>query len=227
MVLAAGRGERMRPLTDRIPKALLRAGGKPLIEWQIEKLAGAGFTKIVVNHAHLGNQIEAALGDGHRWNIEIVYSAEAHPLETAGGIAQALSLLGATAFAVVNADVFSAYDMRRLARRIDTLASDPGSRAHLVLVNNPAHNPLGDFAIQGERVVVDSGPKLTYSGLGAYRQELFAGIVPGARQALAPLLRAEIVQSRVSGEHFDGLWLDVGTPERLAALDRLISGGRT
>ncbi|MGH8678652.1 MAG: N-acetylmuramate alpha-1-phosphate uridylyltransferase MurU [Burkholderiales bacterium] len=226
MVLAAGRGERMRPLTDRTPKALLAAGGKPLIFWQLEKLSAAGFTKVVVNHAHLGDMIESAVGDGRRWNIDIAFAAEAQPLETAGGIANALPLLGTETFAVVNADVYCEFDMHQLARRIDMLASDPLHRAHLILVDNPAHHPHGDFGLDGDRVVADAASKFTFSGLGVYRREIFANVVPGAKQALGPLLSTEMANSRVSGEYYGGLWLDVGTPQRLAFLDRLLSGAR-
>ncbi|MBI2293416.1 MAG: nucleotidyltransferase family protein [Betaproteobacteria bacterium] len=218
MILAAGRGERMRPLTDRVPKPLLEAGGKPLIVWHIEKLAAAGFTQVVINHAHLGALIEHALGDGGRFGIPIVYSREAAALGTAGGIAHALPLLGAASFAAVNADVFSAYDYVQLARAVTGLAP-PGRLAHLVLVDNPGHHPGGDFALRGGEVVRE-GARFTFSGIAAYRPELFAGIARGATAPLAPLLRLHIAARRVSGEHYPGRWRDIGTPERLAALER-------
>lgn len=218
MILAAGRGERMRPLTDHVPKPLLQAGGRPLIEWQIARLVRAGFTELAVNHAHLGVQIEAALGDGARLGARIRYSPEAVALDTAGGIANALPLLGDAPFAVVNGDVYCEYDFRGLAEAARQLATDPGADAHLVLVNNPAHNPGGDFALREGRLV-EGGARLTFSGLGVYRPALFHGITAGSRAALAPLVRAALAHGRVSGEHYAGYWLDVGTPERLAALD--------
>lgn len=207
----------MRPLTDRVPKPLLEAGGKPLIVWHIEKLAAAGFTQVVINHAHLGELIEHALGDGSRFGIPIAYSREAEALETAGGIAHALPLLGTSPFAAVNADVFSAYDYVQLARSVDCLAP-PERLAHLILVDNPGHHPGGDFALRRERVVRD-GARLTFSGIAAYHPELFAGIARGAKAQLAPLLRRVIAARRVSGEHYRGRWRDIGTPERLAGLE--------
>lgn len=218
IILAAGRGERMRPLTDRVPKPLLEAGGKPLIVWHLEKLAAAGFTQAVINHAHLGALIERTLGDGSRFGIAIAYSREAAALETAGGIAQALPLLGTAPFAAVNADVFSAYDYAELARTVACLAS-PERLAHLVLVDNPGHHPQGDFALRGGQVVRD-GARLTFSGIAAYHPELFAGIARGSKAPLAPLLRGRIEARCVSGEHYRGRWCDIGTPERLAALER-------
>lgn len=217
IILAAGRGERMRPLTEKIPKSLLEVGGKPLIVSHIEKLAAAGFTQIVINHAHLGAQIEARLGAGARYGVNIVYSREAQALETAGGIANALPLLDSASFAAVNADVFSDYDYAELAAAVQRLAS-PGGVAHLVLVDNPDHNPDGDFALCGRQVALD-GPRLTFSGIAAYRGEMFAAIARGHSAPLAPLLRGQIALQRVSGEHYRGRWRDVGTPERLAALN--------
>lgn len=218
MILAAGRGERMRPLTDRVPKPLLPAGGRALIEWQIARLVRAGFTELAINHAHLGAQIEAALGDGGRLGARIRYSPEAVALDTAGGIATALPLLGDAPFAVVNGDVYCEYDFAGLAAGARKLVAHPGVDAHLVLVDNPAHNPGGDFALRHGRLVED-GVRLTFSGLGVYRPALFQDIAPGSRAALAPLLRAAMARGRVSAEHFPGYWLDVGTPQRLAALD--------
>ena len=217
MILAAGRGERMRPLTDRVPKPLLPAGGKPLIEWQIARLVRAGFTELAINHAHLGAQIEAALGDGARFGARIRYSPEAVALDTAGGIATALPLLGDAPFAVVNGDVYCEYDFAGLAAAARRLSADPAVDSHLVLVENPAHNPGGDFALRDGRLV-EAGARLTFSGLGVYRPALFQGITAGSRAALAPLLRAALARGRVSAEHFAGYWLDVGTPQRLAEL---------
>ncbi len=221
MILAAGRGERMRPLTDATPKPLLKAGGKPLIEWHIERLAQAGFRELVINHAHLGTQIEAALGDGSRYGVSLRYSPEAEALETAGGIAQALPLLGDRPFVVVNGDIFCDYDFARLRPRLEHLAAAGPSAlmAHLVLVDNPPHYPGGDFALAQGQVAAAGRHLLTFSGIGVYRPELFAGIAPGEKAKLAPLLRQQIAAGRVSGEHFPGYWLDVGTPQRLDELD--------
>jgi MurNAc alpha-1-phosphate uridylyltransferase len=225
MILAAGRGERMRPLTDHTPKPLLEAGGKALIARHLEKLAQAGFSTVVINHAHLGQKIESAVGDGARWGIRVRYSPESQALETAGGIRNALDLIGAPAFAVVNGDVYSEFDYARLAAAARSLSAE-GALAHLILVDNPPHHTGGDFRLEGARVLDGDGAKLTFSGLGAYRAELFAPLARGAKQALAPLLREQIARGRVSGEHFHGHWTDVGTPQRLAELDaRLGAGG--
>ena len=223
MILAAGRGERMRPLTDHTPKPLLEAGGKALIFRHLEKLAAAGFAHVVVNHAHLGAKIEAAVGDGSRWGLRVRYSPETQALETAGGIRQALPLIANPVFAVVNGDVFSDYDYAQLAAAAGGLASS-GMQAHLVLIDNPAHNPRGDFALEQGRVGNAGHPMLTFSGLGAYRAELFEPLTAGAKHALAPLLREQIAQGRVSGERYAGPWTDVGTPERLAELDARLRG---
>ncbi|HEX6828194.1 MAG TPA: nucleotidyltransferase family protein [Burkholderiales bacterium] len=220
MLLAAGRGERMRPLTDSVPKPLLEAGGHALIEWQLLRLSRAGFGDIVVNHAHLGALIEERLGDGARFGLRIRYSAEGEALETAGGIARALPLLGAAPFLVVNADIYCEFDFAGLVPALEKLARDAGGDlSHLVLVDNPQHHPGGDFGLAGDRVV-EQEPRLTFSGIGCYRPELFAGVPSGARAKLAPLLREAVATGRAGGERFAGRWLDVGTPERLAALDR-------
>jgi N-acetyl-alpha-D-muramate 1-phosphate uridylyltransferase len=219
MILAAGRGERMRPLTDAMPKPLLEAGGKPLIVWLIEALVRAGLRDIVINISHLGERIERALVDGRRWDARIQYSREPQALETAGGIAQALPLLGAAAFLVVNGDIYTDYDFRRL------LAAAPArgeALAHLVLVDNPPHHPGGDFALEHGRVAHDGARRHTFSGIGVYDPALFAGVAAGARCQLASLLRPQLAAGRVSGEHYAGRWLDVGTAERLAALDHLL-----
>jgi MurNAc alpha-1-phosphate uridylyltransferase len=217
MLLAAGRGERMRPLTDRTPKPLLEVGGKALIVWHIENLVRAGIREIVINHAHLGAQIEKALGDGSRFGAHIQYSPEAHALETAGGIANALPLLGNEPFAVINGDIFCDYDFAYLRERAAGLKVN-GDAAHLVLANNPVQHPNGDFGLQQQRVT-DNTPKLTFCGIGLYQPALFSGIARGTKAPLAPLLRAQIAFGKVSGEHHQGLWMDVGTPQRLAELD--------
>jgi MurNAc alpha-1-phosphate uridylyltransferase len=226
MILAAGRGERMRPLTDRTPKPLLPVGGKPLIAWHLERLAAAGLRDVVINHAHLGHQIEHALGDGSRWGLAIRYSPEPEgALETAGGIANALPLLDSDdPFLVVNGDIFCDWDVARAAN-----ALRPGDLAHLVLVPNPPHHPHGDFCLQVGRVDAECAPRaaadaqvLTFSGIGIYRPQVFAGIQRGQKAKLAPLLRTAMAQNQVSGELHAGCWIDVGTPQRLDELDRQI-----
>ncbi len=268
MILAAGRGERMRPLTDHTPKPLLAAGGKPLIVHHLERLARAGFRDLVINHAHLGERIAAALGDGSRWGVRIAYSPEGTALETGGGIFRALPLLGPEPFLVVNGDVWTDLDFA-------PLALPAGRLAHLILVDNPPHHPRGDFRLarglvraepplvtqpqhadgrpasppppglteaplhrQGHRgppatspaahdgglahdLQLESGRRLTFSGIGIYHPDLFRDCQPGAFP-LAPLLRAAMAQARVTGEHYSGLWLDIGTPQRLADLDALL-----
>jgi MurNAc alpha-1-phosphate uridylyltransferase len=229
MILAAGRGERMRPLTDHTPKPLLQAGGKPLVVWHIERLVRAGITELVINHAHLGAQIEQALGDGRQFGATIRYSDEGTALETAGGIAFALHLLGDEPFAVVNGDIYCDYDFAYLPARAAKLANS-ADMAHLVLVNNPEHNPRGDFLLQDSRIITGAEPAsctlypvtriLTFSGIGLYRPSLFAGIPRGSKAPLAPLLREQIALGKVSGEHHRGVWVDVGTPQRLDELDK-------
>jgi len=216
MILAAGRGERMRPLTDRTPKPLLRAGGKSLIEHQIERLRATGFTDLVINHAHLGAQIETALGDGSRYGVSIRYSAEGdgRALETGGGIHRALPLLEPGPFLVVNGDVWSDIDY-------GTLALAQHDLAQIVLVGNPPHHPDGDFALAGDRVRTDATPRLTFAGVGLYRPELFTGCQPGAFP-LGPLLKRAMAAGQCGGTHHRGVWLDIGTPERLQTLDRML-----
>ena len=215
MILAAGRGERMRPLTDCTPKPLLPAAGKPLIVWHLERLAKAGIRDIVINHAHLGEQIEALLDDGSAWGISIRYSPEpSGALETAGGIAQALPLLGDDFFIVVNGDIYCEFDFGTLP----VLADD--DLAHLVLVPNPPQHPAGDYVLEGNRVVPQGPARLTFAGIGLYRPALFAGLERGKPAKLALLLRQAMAQGKVSGECFTGRWADVGTPERLTELDR-------
>ena len=221
MILAAGRGERLRPLTDTTPKPLLRAGGKALIVWHLQRLAAAGWREVVINHAHLGEQIEAALGDGRALGLTIAYSPEpAGALETAGGIAAALPLLGAEPFLAVNGDIWCDWDFapaRRLALRHEQ------RRAHLVLVDNPPHHPAGDFRLAGETVLAadrGSGDTLTYAGIGVFWPEFFATVPAGAVMKLRPLLDDGIRQGVITGERHGGRWVDVGTCERLAELDR-------
>jgi len=220
MILAAGRGERMRPLTDRCPKPLLAAGGKPLIAWHIERLAAAGITELVINHAHLGQMIEDTLGDGSAFGVRIRYSPEGSALETAGGIARALPLLGEAPFIVINGDVFADADLAALAHAATRLEAG-GPLAHLLLVPNPAHHPAGDFGLLPDGHVCDDGrgERLTFAGLGAYHPALFAGLAPDQPAKLAPLLRAAMASGHVTGSRHDGRWVDVGTPQRLAELD--------
>jgi MurNAc alpha-1-phosphate uridylyltransferase len=217
MILAAGRGERMRPLTDHTPKPLLKAAGRSLIEYHIGHLVAAGITELVINHAHLGDQIEAALGDGRRYGVTIRYSVEATALETAGGIFNALPLLGDEPFVVVNGDVWSDYPFAQLPAAITGLA-------HLVLVDNPPQHPKGDFALTGDRVVAEGEDKLTFSGISILSPQLFAGCTPGAFP-LAPLLRQAMARGLVSGEHYRGRWFDIGTPQRLQQLDEALRRG--
>ncbi|HLB16044.1 MAG TPA: nucleotidyltransferase family protein [Burkholderiales bacterium] len=221
MLLAAGRGERMRPLTDATPKALLPAGGKPVVAWLLERLAATGFEELVLNHAQLGWMIEAALGDGARFGVRIRYSHEPEALETAGGIANAMPLLGEAPFLAVNADLHTDFPFARLRAVLNDDAL-----AHLVLVDNPSHHPGGDFALSDGRVANAGAPMLTFSGIGVYRPALFAAVARGTRAPLAPLLREAAARGRVTGELFRGRWLDIGTPERLAALDAELKAGR-
>ena len=223
MILAAGRGERMRPLTDHTPKPLLSAGGKPLIVWHLERLAACGFKEIVINHAHLGEQIESALGNGQAFGLAIVYSPEPPgALETAGGIAQALPLLGADPFLVVNGDIWCDWDFKRAQQ----IALKP-AHAHLLLVDNPAHHASGDFCLAGESVEYAqeslnsaATAALTYAGIGVFSPAFFAAVNKGSVLKLRPLLDAAIAQKRLSGEYHAGAWSDIGTPERLMELDQ-------
>lgn len=216
MILAAGRGERMRPLTDHQPKPLLPVAGKPLIVWHLERLARAGFQEVVINHAWLGAQIEAALGDGSAFGLSIRYSAEATALETAGGIARALPFLGPEHFLVINGDVWCDWDPAQAPALAATLSAD---QAWLLLVDNPPQHPKGDFLLEQGQVRDAEGPRLTFSGIGIYHPGMFSALPPDAPAPLAPLLRAAMAQNRVHGARHDGRWIDVGTPERLAALD--------
>ena len=209
MILAAGRGERLRPLTDTVPKSLLEVKGKQLIVHHLEALCEAGITEIVINLSWLGNQIRDRLGDGADFNLAIEYSDESEALETAGGILKALPLLGER-FIVVNADIFTDYDFTRLKQ--------PRSKAHLVLVENPKHNPAGDFSLVKSLVGIDGPSRYTFSGIAQDHSSFFDGLVPG-KQALAPLLRAAAKQQQVTGELFNGNWTDIGTRERLQTLN--------
>ena len=217
MILAAGRGERMRPLTDNLPKPLLKVAGKMLIEYHLEKLKSAQITDVVINHAWLGEKIEQALGDGSRYGLNIHYSPEAEALETAGGIINALPLLRGVndetdAFIVINGDIYCDYDISILPPSLSGLA-------HLVLVNNPPHNSQGDFVLTNTGVVEQEGEnKQTFSGIGVYHPDLFKNY-PQGKQALAPILRKAMDQQQVSGELYQGIWHDIGTPERLNELD--------
>jgi MurNAc alpha-1-phosphate uridylyltransferase len=224
MILAAGRGERMRPLTERVPKALLPAGGRPLIGHLIERLARSGFTELVVNVSHLGALIERELADGARYGARIVYSREVEPLETGGGIAYALPLLGEGPFLVVNSDIFCDFDFGRLAAPAARLASGAGL-AHLVLVDNPPHHPAGDFALASGKVSNNGPVRLTFSGIGVYAPALFAKVTHGARCQLVTLLGPAMARGLVTAEHHRGTWLDIGTPQRLAALERALAAG--
>lgn len=223
MILAAGRGERMRPLTDHTPKPLLPVGGKPLIVWHIERLRAAGFTELVINHAHLGHRLEDALGDGSAFGVRIAWSPEATALETAGGIRHALPLLGEEPFVVINGDVFCDADFAALRTAAESLRAE-GPLAHLLLVDNPAHHTEGDFRLAADgHIHADGNPRLTFAGLGAYHPALFAGLADDTPARLAPLLREAMATNKVRGQHHTGHWLDVGTPQRLADLERMLA----
>ena len=222
MILAAGRGERMRPLTDTLPKPLIPVAGKPLIQWHIEKLAAAGIKEIVINHAWLGALIEQTLGDGHQWGVHIRYSAEKVALETAGGIATALPLLGTDPFVVMNGDIWCDWEP---AQALDIASSlrCTAQQAWLLLVPNPAHHPHGDFGLLPTGCVTDDTmPKFTFSGIGVYQPSLFAHTPAKQPAKLAPLLRDAIVRTLVSGTLHQGVWIDVGTPERLNTLECIL-----
>ena len=225
LIFAAGKGERMRPLTESTPKPLLAVGGKPLIEWHLEKLAAAGIAEVVINIAWLADRFEPALGDGSRWGLRLHYSYEgAEPLETGGGMLQALRWLGDEPFLAVNGDIWCDHDFASLPKQ-------PPGLVHLVMVDNPVQHPGGDFALDDQgRLHSEGESRLTFAGIGVYRRELldgWRGIVgdaPGANETpprfkLAPLLRAAMRSGRATGEHHRGRWTDVGTPERLTQLD--------
>ena len=217
MILAAGRGERLRPLTDRMPKALAEAGGKTLIAWQLGRLAAAGFREVVINLAWLGERIEAHLGNGSAFGVSIAYSREPQPLESAGGIAYARVLLGSAPFALVNADVYCDFNLSALrARALE------GDLAHLVLAPNPPHHAAGDFSLEAGKAGNAPAPRYTYTGIALVDPALVAPVHAGDKAQLAPLLRAASDAGRLSGELHRGLWRDAGTAERLAELDALL-----
>ena len=227
MILAAGRGERLRPLTDVTPKPLLAVGGKPLIVWQVERLVGGGFTELVINHAWLGKQIEAALGDGSRFGARIVYSREREALETAGGVVAALQLLTRDAidepFAVVSADIYTDFDYARLAAPVAALrASYPRVAAHLVLTDNPPHHPHGDMALV-DGFVARRGVLLNYANIGVFHPRVFDGLLSGEKLKLFPWAYRLVDERRVSGETFRGVWENIGARAQLDALDRRLN----
>ena len=210
MILAAGRGERMRPLTDQIPKPLLEVAGKPLIVWHLEKLAKANFEEVIINHAYLGEMIEAYVGDGSRWNLKITYSREGSPLETAGGIKKALSLIGDQPFLVVNADIYTDFNFATIKNR-----NLNDCKGHLVMVKNPKQHPDGDFFLQNNQIELEGKKRLTFSGIAIYQPKIFEDINIEPVAKLAPILKKLIDAKCISGEVYQGLWFDIGTPERL------------
>ncbi len=217
MLLAAGRGERLRPLTDTVPKALVEVGGKPLVAWHLERLAAAGAQDVVINVSHLGDRIVERIGDGGRFGLRVAYSREAERLETAGGIAQALHLLGREPFVLVNADIYCEYDLAHL------FGMALGARlAHLVLVPNPAHRARGDFGLVADEIKSNAGPRYTYAGIAVVSPRLVESVKPGEKAPLAPLLYAAADRGLMTGELYRGLWQDVGTRERLAELESLL-----
>jgi MurNAc alpha-1-phosphate uridylyltransferase len=223
MILAAGRGERMRPLSDTRPKPLLEAGGKALLRWQIEALARAGFRDIVVNVAHLPDQFFAAFGDGAALGVNLAWSVEPEALETAGGIATATPLLPPGPVLIVSGDIHTGYDYASLMPRavaMAELATTP--RVHLVMVRNPEYHPRGDFALTDGRIGAQGAARETYANIGLYDSALFRELPRGVKLKLLPYLERWIASGRVSGEHFDGAWTNVGTPQDLAALDRTL-----
>ncbi len=221
MILAAGRGERMRPLSDATPKPLLEAGGKALIVWQIEALERAGFRDIVINAAHLAGQLVATLGSGAALGVRLSWSFEPEALEAAGGIATALPLLPAGPALVVSGDLWTEFDYAMLRPCAEAMAGDPAAaRAHLVMVSNPTYHPRGDFALIGSAVALEGAPRLTFGNIAVYDTALFRELPRGTKLKLLPYLQRWIAEGRVSGARFDGRWANVGTPDDLAALDR-------
>ena len=224
VILSAGRGERMRPLTDTVPKPLLPVGGKAIIAWQVERLAAGGFVDVVVNHSHLGDRIEEALGDGSRYGVRIAYSHEPSALETAGGIAQALHLLGDEPFAAVSGDIYTEFDYGTLRTRLQAIAAAPGrTAAHFVLVDNPPFHAKGDDMGVADGRVSRAAPRLTYGNIAVFHPALFADVTPGTRLKLFPWLYRFVDEGRVSGERFTGVWENIGTPQQLEDLDRRLS----
>jgi len=220
MILAAGRGERMRPLTDHTPKPLLQVGGKPLIEWHIERLADAGVTQLVINHAYLGDQIERALGNGSQWGVSIQYSREQEALETAGGVAAAMHLLGDSPFLLVSADIYAQCDYAHLLDKMNLLEQQDW--AYIWMVDNPPWHPAGDFALRYQHIVLQGEPRMTYANLGIYRPEFFATVEPGTKMPMLPLFQSAISQNKVKGGRYIGLWENVGNPQQLATLDAML-----
>lgn len=225
MLLAAGRGERLRPLTDAVPKALVEAGGKPLIVWHLERLARAGFAEAVINVSHLGARIVERVGDGARFGMRLHYSRERERLETAGGIANALELLGREPFLLVNADIYCECDFARL-RSIDLGGRGAPLLAHLVLVPNPPHRPAGDFSLARGRIGDDPAPRYTYAGIAVMNPSLVDPVKAGEKAPLAPLLYDAAARGLLGGELYEGLWQDVGTVERLAELEKFLRENR-
>ncbi|MEP7327611.1 MAG: N-acetylmuramate alpha-1-phosphate uridylyltransferase MurU [Betaproteobacteria bacterium] len=219
MILAAGRGERLRPLTDSVPKPLLNAGGKPLIVRQIEALARGGYRNLVINAAHLADQLVAALGDGRAFGVDILWSIEAEALETAGGIATALPLLPPGRVLIVSADIATAFDYATVTARADSIAARIGTRVHLVMVPNPPFHPDGDFALTDDYIGTALKPRLTFGNIGLYDTTLFSELPRGVKLKLLPLFLEWIARGWVSGERYDGPWTNVGTIDDLAALD--------
>ena len=227
MILAAGRGERMRPLSDTTPKPLMSAGGMPLIARQVEALARAGFREIVINAAWLAPQLVAALGDGEAFGVRIRWSLEPEPLETAGGIATAAPLLPPGPALIVSGDIWTRFDYATLATRAEAMArGDASPRVHLVMVPNPPYHPQGDFALADGRIVVDGASKLTFGNIALYDTALFRELPRGTKLKLLPFLHDWIARGWVSGERFDGPWANVGTPADLAALDRQLTSSQ-
>ena len=223
LILAAGRGERLRPLTDTVPKPLLTAGGRALIEWQVERLVAGGFRELVVNHSHLGHMIESALGEGRRFGGAIRYSHEPRALETAGGVVQALPLLGGEPFAVVSADIHTDFDYASLLPRIASIARAPDRQvAHFVLVDNPDFHPGGDMALEAG-LVAREGARLTYGNIAVFHPAPFRELAAGVPLKLFPWAYSFVDERRVTGERYAGPWDNIGTPDQLAALDRRLS----
>jgi MurNAc alpha-1-phosphate uridylyltransferase len=224
MILAAGRGERMRPLSDATPKPLLQAGGKPLIVWQVEALARAGFAHVVINVAQFGDQLMNALGDGRAFGIRIEWSQEAEPLETAGGIATASPLLPPGPALIVSGDIWTRFDYASLRARIAEIERAPtATRVHLVMVPNPPYHVGGDFVLRADRLAIDGNERLTFGNIGIYDTALFRELPRGVKLKMLPLYHAWIRAGFVSGERYDGPWANVGTPSELAALDTALS----
>lgn len=232
MIFAAGRGERMRPLTDSCPKPLLKVRGRPLIVWHILNLVRAGINDIVVNHAHLGHMIEEALGDGSQFGARLSYSPEGTALETAGGVALARPLLGDEPFVALAADIYCPHfdfeQVKNVLEDNDVWGNphplDRRDVAWLYLVKNPAHNPKGDFALHSFAIANEGEPRYTFSGIGVYRPSMFDAIAAGETAKLTPLLREYAARGQVGGELYRGEWTDVGTPERLEQLNAPLTG---